>query len=36
MNDWEHADIGGDDSRKNKFLRLMGANKVRAFLIVDM
>lgn len=26
LNDWEHADLG-DDSRKNKFLRLMGAAK---------
>ncbi|ESN94952.1 hypothetical protein HELRODRAFT_193668 [Helobdella robusta] len=25
-NDWEHVDLG-DDSRKNKFLRLMGASK---------
>jgi len=27
VNDWEHVDMGGDESRKNKFLRLMGANK---------
>lgn len=27
-NDWEHANLGSDD-RKNKFLRLMGAAKVR-------
>ena len=26
-NDWEHADLGGND-RKHKFLRLMGASKV--------
>lgn len=27
FNDWEHADLG-DDGRKAKFLRLMGAAKV--------
>jgi len=28
-NDWEHVDLG-DEGRKSKFLRLMGANKVPA------
>jgi hypothetical protein len=27
-NDWEDADLG-DDARKQKFLKLMGAGKVR-------